>query len=72
MYKCKKCGYKGKELIFQYSDYSYCIASNEKEPDFLGGPPEWVRDKDFADAEIGEPVGCPKCHVWGVHNFEKI
>ena len=69
-YRCKKCGYRGKELIFQFNDYGYCLASNKKEPEYLGTVPRWVGGK--GDAEIGEPVGCPKCCSWGVDNFEII
>lgn len=72
MYKCTKCGYKGKKLIFQFNSYGYCIASNEDNPDFISSSPQWVEDNCLGDAEIGEPVGCPKCHIWGEHNFEKI
>ncbi len=70
-YKCKNCGYRGKELIFQFNDYSYCIASNEEEPEHITCKlPEWV--EETGDAEIGEPVGCPKCHSWGVNDFEMV
>jgi len=69
-YKCLNCGYNGNELIFQLNDYAYCVASNKEEPEYFGIAPEWARDK--GDAEIGEPVGCPKCHAWGVNNFEPI
>ncbi len=69
-YKCKNCGYQGKELIFQFNDYGYCLASNEEEPNYLGVTPKWIEDK--GDAEIGEPIGCPKCQAWGVNNFEII
>ncbi len=34
-YKCKKCGYKGKEFIFQYDEYRYCVASNEEDPEYI-------------------------------------
>ena len=73
IYKCRKCGYKGKRFIFQFTDYTYCIASNEEEPKYLDSVPKWI-DKHCSggDAEIGEPVGCPKCHAWGVGNFEHI
>lgn len=72
MYKCKNCGYKGKALVFQFTDYSFCIASNEDDPEFISSPPKWVADKAFGDAEIGEPIACPKCHSWGEDNFEVI
>ena len=71
-YLCKNCGYKGKELIFQFNDYAYCVASNEKEPAYIGDVPKWVKDKGYSEAEIGEPIGCPKCQVWGVDKFEII
>lgn len=71
-YKCKNCGYSGDELIFQFNDYGYCLASNEEEPEYIGDVPKWVKDKAVGDAEIGEPVGCPKCHAWGSYNFEII
>jgi hypothetical protein len=71
-YKCLKCGYQGKKFIFQFDDYGYCVASNEEEPEYIDGTPQWVKDKAFGEAEIGEPVGCPKCHAWGVNNFELI
>ena len=72
-YKCKSCGYQGKKLIFQFNDYGYCVASNEGEPEYINVVPKWIRDKIVVgDAEIGEPVGCPKCHGWGVGNFEMI
>ncbi len=68
-YKCKNCGYNGDELIFQFSDYTYCVASNEDDPEYIDVHPDWVIE---GDGEIGEPVGCPKCHTWGVGNFEDI
>lgn len=34
-YKCKNCGYDGDELIFQFNDYTYCLASNEKNQNIL-------------------------------------
>lgn len=69
MYKCLKCGYKGKKFVFQFNDYTYCVATNEEEPEYLAAAPKWCTD---GDAEIGKPVGCPKCHAWGVGNFENI
>lgn len=71
-YKCLNCGYRGKKFIFQFDDYGYCVASNEEDPDYISDIPQWVKDKNVGEAKIGEPVGCPKCHVWGVHNFEEI
>lgn len=66
-YKCKNCGYDGDELIFQFNDFTYCVASNDNDPEYIDECPEWVT---AGDAEIGEPVGCPKCRTWGVDNFE--
>ena len=72
-YKCLNCGYKGNELIFQFTDYTYCLATNEIEPEYKEGIPDWVTKKlSFGEAEIGKPVGCPKCHSWGIINFEVI
>ena len=71
-YRCVNCDYKGGKFIFQFNDYSYCVASNEEEPEYISDIPQWVKDKAFGEAEIGGPVGCPKCHVWGVNNFEDI
>lgn len=65
-YKCKNCGYDGNELIFQFTDYTYCVASNDDDLEYIDVCPDWVNE---GDAEIGEPVGCPKCHAWGVDNF---
>lgn len=72
IYQCKNCGYHGSELIFQFNDYGYCLASNDEAPNYLNGAPEWVRERCFGEAEIGDPVGCPVCRTWGVYNFEKI
>jgi len=70
-YRCRNCGYQGRKLIFQFNDYGYCVATNEEEPEYVSCEmPEWVEGK--GDAEIGEPVGCPKCHSFGVYNFEII
>ncbi|MFH1774325.1 MAG: hypothetical protein ABH874_05140 [Methanobacteriota archaeon] len=72
-YKCLKCGYDGDKLIFQFNDYAYCVASNEEEPEYVRSYPKWVENKTGgSEAEIGEPVGCPKCRAWGVGNFEII
>jgi len=70
-YKCKNCGYMGCDLIFQFSTYTYCVGTNSEEPEYLREPPDWVTDKAVGNAEIGEPVGCPKCHSWGTSNFER-
>lgn len=72
IYKCKNCGYMGNELIFQFNEYKYCIASNNEEPQYIKDAPFWVTEKCIGDATIGEPVGCPRCHAWGTSNFEKI
>lgn len=71
-YRCINCGYSGKKLIFQANDYDYCIASNEAEPEYVSEAPKWVRDRGYGEIRIGEPIGCPKCHVWGLDNFEII
>ena len=71
-YMCKICGYQGDELIFQFTDYTYCIATNDDEPEYIKELPDWVKNKCFGNAEIGEPVGCPKCKSWGVSNFIEI
>lgn len=66
-YRCKNCGYTGDLLIFTFTDRSYCTASNDDDPEYMGRAPEWVT---AGGAEIGEPVGCPECHNWGVSGFE--
>jgi hypothetical protein len=68
-YRCTNCGYSGDRLIFQFNDYTYCVASNEEEPEYLEEAPDWVGG---GDAEIEDPVGCSECHVWGVTKFERI
>jgi hypothetical protein len=68
-YKCKSCRYDGDKFVFQFNDYTYCVASNGDDPEYIGACPDWV-PVSVGDAEIGEPVGCPKCHAWGVGNFE--
>ncbi|MCM8778317.1 MAG: hypothetical protein NC898_03240 [Candidatus Omnitrophica bacterium] len=72
IYRCINCGYKGDKLIFQCNVYDYCVATNELEPEYLNEAPKWVKDKGCGEIEIGEPVACPKCHAWGVDNFELI
>ena len=62
-YKCKTCGYDGNKLIYQLNDYTYCVASNEENPEYVSDCPEWVKEKASGDAELGEPVACPKCHA---------
>ncbi len=37
--------------------------------EYIDKCPDWVTK---GDAEIREPVGCPKCHAWGESNFEII
>lgn len=69
IYKCKNCGHTG-NLIFQFTSYSYCVATNEEEPEWLRAVPE--PDHLQGDAEIGNPVGCPECNVWGEDKFELI
>ena len=71
-YRCLNCGYSGDKLIYQFTDYTYCVASNNEEPEFIDCCPSWVNEKGLGDAEIGQPVGCPKCHTWGVDKFEEI
>lgn len=71
-YQCQNCGYKGPELVFQLTDYTYCIATNDDEPEYRANIPDWVIHKAVGEAEIGEPVGCLKCHAWGATNFEMI
>lgn len=71
-YRCINCGYAGNRLIYQFTDYTYCVATNEEEPECLGEAPKWINKYTTGEAEIGEPVGCPKCHAWGVGKFEEI
>lgn len=71
-YKCLSCGYSGDKLVYQFTDYSYCIASNEEEPEFIDCCPSWAEGKGLGDAEIGEPVGCPECHAWGIGKFKEL
>lgn len=68
-YQCKNCGYDGDELIFQFNDYTYCVASNDDDPEYIAVCPDRVTQ---GDAEIGDPVGCPKCRAWGISEFEDI
>jgi len=72
IYKCLNCNYQGKKFIYTFNNYGYCIATNKEEPEYLNDAPDWVKAKGSGDAEIGEPVGCPKCHIFSVDNFEKI
>jgi rubredoxin len=71
-YMCLNCGYSGSELIYEFNDYSYCVASNEEDPEFIDDCPDWVKDKGFGEAEVGQPVGCPECRVWGVDKFQEV
>lgn len=70
-YRCINCGYEGDRLIFQFTDYTYCMATNEEEPEYISDTPQWVKDQSVGEAMIGEPVGCPECHTWGIHNLER-
>lgn len=70
-YKCKNCGHQCTKFVFQFNEYSYCIASNTAEPEFISDAPKWVKEKGVGEAKMGEPVGCLKCHAWGIHNFER-
>ena len=70
VYRCTTCGYAGDRFIFQFNDYTYCVASNEEEPEYLEAIPDWVIALPVGDAEIKDPVGCPQCHAWGVTNFD--
>lgn len=71
-YKCKICGYSGEVFIFEFSDFTYCLASNSDEPEYIGKPPKWVKSKGLGEAKIGEIIGCPKCRSWGKDKFELI
>jgi hypothetical protein len=71
-YTCSICGYSGENLIFQLNDCTYCLASNAEDPEFIDDCPTWVKGKGGGDIEIGEPVGCPKCHAWGVDKFQVV
>ena len=46
-YRCLNCGYSGDELVYQFNDYSYCIASNEEEPDFIDDYPDFPVANDY-------------------------
>jgi len=71
-YRCQKCGYSGNDLVFQLTDYTYCVASNDEEKEYVSTSPDWVDSLGLGNAEIGEPVGCPQCHVWGTGKFDII
>ena len=71
-YKCLNCDYNGNELVYQFNEYNYCVASNEQDPEFIRGCPSWVADKGIGEAIVGEPIGCPRCHAWGLDKFEPI
>lgn len=71
-YRCKICGYGGEKFVFEFNDFGYCLASNSNEPEYVGKAPAWVENKGLGEAEIGEIVGCPKCHAWGNDKFEMI
>ena len=70
-YRCSNCGYEGAELVYQFNDYTYCLASNDEEPEYIGPSPSWIPAL-AGDAEIREPVGCPRCHARGVVNFDPV
>ncbi len=69
-YQCLICGYSGNNLIYEFNDYNYCLASNEEEPEFIDDCPAWIKDRALGEAEIGNPVGCPECLAWGTDKFE--
>ncbi|MEW6607895.1 MAG: hypothetical protein AB1414_10680 [bacterium] len=69
-YQCKNCNYKGNSLVFQINSYNYCVATNAEEPEYISDTPNWVKNMGYGEAYVGEPVGCPKCHAWGIDNFE--
>lgn len=71
-YKCNNCGYSGHELIFQFNLYTYCVATNQADPEYMAEAPDCLLEKGYGEAQILEPVSCPKCHAWGVHNFEIV
>ena len=71
-YKCRNCGYEGDNLIFQFTDHTYCVATNTNEPEYKSDIPNWVKENCVGDAKIGEPVGCPECHAWGIQNFKIV
>ena len=72
-WRCKKCGYDGDELVFEFTSYEYCMATNAEEPDHIDNVPDWVNEMGLGSGDIGRgPLGCPKCHAWGEDNFEEI
>ena len=48
-YKCVNCGYSGKDFVFQLTEYTYCMATNEDEPEYESGVPSWVKNKCIGD-----------------------
>jgi len=58
---CEICGDDTPDnLVFDMTDYTRCLATNNDEKEYRGKPPAiWL--VDGVSAEIGEPVGCPRC-----------
>ncbi len=71
-YRCLNCGYSGDNLVFQFTDYTYCVASNDEKKEYLSAYPAWIDSLGVGDAETGDPVGCPQCHTWGTDKFDFI
>ena len=61
MFKCIKCGYKGKTFIFQFTDYTYCVATNETKPEYITQPPDWVEDLVVNEVEGWKFSGYCRC-----------
>lgn len=68
-YRCIECGYDGDNLVFSLTDYTYCVATNEEDPEYVEEAAEWIETKSVGYEEIGEPIGCPVCHAWGEDKF---
>lgn len=66
---CLGCGNTG-HLIFPITKWYYCIATNEKNPNFVTDAPIWASQKEFEISD--EPIGCPVCKAWGKDKFEWI
>jgi hypothetical protein len=71
-YRCKRCGYTGSKLIFQFTDHNYCVAANKEDVEYISEAPKWFKNKGLGEAIIGLPIGCPKCHATGVNYFDLI
>ena len=71
-YKCKQCGYKGKDMVYEFNLYTFCVASNDEEPEYISDAPDWIRREGYSEADIGNPIGCPRCHALGEDNFQLI